>query len=365
MTGSVAIDVVIGLIFVYLLYSLLATLLQEIIATSLDFRQEFLEKAIKRMLDDESKTAPAKPLSKVFYANPLIKYLARKNQRPAYLTSSTFAKVLVDILRGDDAKAGDDFRPVIQNSLRNGFDPKLLIDASPKGDTFKFLRSVWADSQGDLEKFRVHLEQWFDDTMDRTTGWYKRRTQIVLGIVGLLIAVLFNVDTLDIVYKLQINPSLRAQIVQQADAFVKSHPNLDREMESQKLSNWDVAKSDSARLRALNASTEDEYTKMKVRRDTLVARSSRLIKGDIKEVNSLLGMGIYNYSWRGWSALLKSIAGWILTALAISLGAPFWFDLLNKFMKLKSSIAVAGDNKASNPDKGVDDKGSRTIMPKG
>ena len=52
MLDNVALDVFIGLIFVLLVYSLLATVLQEIIARILDLRGKNLVKAIRVMLED-------------------------------------------------------------------------------------------------------------------------------------------------------------------------------------------------------------------------------------------------------------------------------------------------------------------------
>jgi hypothetical protein len=79
----------------------------------------------------------------------------------------------------------------------------------------------------------------------------------------------------------------------------------------------------------------------------LFAQADSLLKGDITNINAILGIGIWSYECKGtvWyhkaGFFTLSILGWFITALAISLGAPFWFDLLNKFMKLRSSIAIA------------------------
>jgi hypothetical protein len=34
----------------------------------------------------------------------------------------------------------------------------------------------------------------------------------------------------------------------------------------------------------------------------------------------------------------NSLLGWIVTALAVSLGAPFWFDMLNKIMVVRATV---------------------------
>ncbi len=44
------------------------------------------------------------------------------------------------------------------------------------------------------------------------------------------------------------------------------------------------------------------------------------------------------------SLFIKHFWGYLITALAISLGAPFWFDLLNKLMQLRTSIKQPTDS---------------------
>src|SRR5665647_1653992 len=108
MFNSVVLDVVIGLVFIYLLYSLLATIIQEIIATYLGLRAKMLKKGISRMLDDD---VNAKGISDIFYGHPLIKYLGenKSHSNPAYLAAKNFSKVLIDLLRGENVQPGQSY----------------------------------------------------------------------------------------------------------------------------------------------------------------------------------------------------------------------------------------------------------------
>jgi len=467
MFGSEVLDVVIGLVFIYLLYSLFATILQELIATYLlNLRSKVLELAIVRMLEDESRLANSRIVnifqfmfSKIsgglntfsgqFYNNPLIKFLGEDNnsRKPSYITSETFSKVLIDLLRGKHVEPGDDIKTRIQSSLHKGIiagevyvpidqeklsfldsvkvdaqdnvdkskgislkgciekiniDVKLPIDQEkvsilrslwdvlidllcrkdikhgddikdkilssltdkyltretevPIGrETSSFLNSVWTDAQGDVDKFKTMLEKWFDETMKRTTGWYKKYTQIILLVVGLSLAIVFNVNTIEIVHKLQKDPTLRAQLVARADNFLKAHPNLDKEIEQA------VAKNDTIEKKALSG--------LKEQRDTLIDRADRLVGEDIKKADNVLGIGIGSFelpAGRCWGDkigyLLEALLGWFITALAISLGAPFWFDLLNKLMKLRSSVTSDTDDDKKNNTKNESSDANKTII---
>jgi hypothetical protein len=335
---------------------LLATIIQEIVANILTLRGRILKQAIQRMLDDDTKTTT---FSESFYHAPLIKYMVKKDgKKPAYLAARNFSKVVIDILRGKNPTPGDDFRVKIDTALSSGIE---LTTRSPKGEpesfllnaggTFEFLQSLWADANGDIEKFRTSLEQWYDDTMERASSWYKRWAQVMLFIIGLAIAATFNVDTIQIIGKLSKDPELRQQLVEQAEAYIREHPNFKEELAAIKEKNPDEETLKNA---------QEEYDAFVKRKDMLMNKADSLIGKDIKNVNQVLGS-----SWteddRTWGCIIADgFLGWIITALAISLGAPFWFDLLNKLMKIRAAV----------PPSSTDDKKPKTadgkvIVPKG
>lgn len=369
MFDLVIIDVIIGLVFVYLLYSLLATIIQEIIATNFNFRAKILEKAVMRMLDDgdSSKNRVASffmlftgnwfvpPMTKLFYNHPLIKYLSpdKWHKKPSYLSAQNFSKVIVDLLRGKQTIAGQSYRENIEGAL-SAKKPAWNEEIKISDDTSDFLNSIWVDAQGDIDKFKTNLELWYDETMDRATGWYKQYTQVVLLIVGMTIAIIFNVDTLKIVEKLEKDPVLREQLVSQSEAFAKAHPNLIEELNNEKKRNEAILASlkDSTRVakEKMDSVTQARYDTLKTQRDSLFARANRLVKGDISKINKSLALGWGDYGGRTGTickaryVLSTAFGSWskffglFITAIAISLGAPFWFDLLNKLIKLRGAF---------------------------
>jgi len=371
MINSVVLSIVIDLVFIYLLYSLLITTIQEIIATRFGFRAKILQRAVFRMLEDEEKFSnrfksvyylfkksgnggALKSASHEFYNHPLILFLGegKRDAKPAYIKRETFSKVIIDMLRGKDVKPGDDTRPLIQKSL----DDKKTNwgNAGINEQTLSYLKSIWADSNGDPEKFRKHLENWFDETMDRASGWYKKYTQIILFFVGITVAIVFNVDTIKILDKLEKDPKLREQLVQQADAFVKAHPDLDKEIYIQKtkiqslqakLSDKNLTSSGIDSIQKIKLEDSLDLAKsvaLKTTADSLLRHATLLVKNDLNDVSHSLGLEWESYNCNSclFICILKSLMGWIITALALSLGAPFWFDLLNKLMKLRGSVAT-------------------------
>lgn len=367
MFNSEPLSIVIGLTFIYLLYSLLATILQEIIATWFNFRAKILEKALNRMLHDRrrfeflttlgrlmrrsKKSGQPQNLVEAFYQHPLIKFLSEGSRsKPSYLTKETFSKIMLDLLKGKQPKPGDDMALFIQSALDRQRIEWADIAIPENSDTLWFLRSIWADAQGDVDKFRRLLENWFDETMARASEWYKKYTQIFLLVIGIGIAAIFNVDTITIVSKLEKDPALREQLVIQAENFIKKHPNLDEELRTSQAQN-NLSIPDSLTRAEKNRMAEQQYQMLKQRQDTLIKQADALINTDIKKVNELLSIGRKTNTCADfWSwCTLKRWTGWLLTALAISLGAPFWFDLLNKLMKLRGATPASSDKSSDKP----------------
>lgn len=177
MFNNEALDVVIGLVFIYLLYSLLGTIVVEIITTNTGFRGWLLQKAIERMSDDgatsqkvdtdpgkkkiKTQRADKDPLkaSSAFFAHPLIKYLRADTifvkKKPSHIDPETFTKVLIDLLRGPEAKPGGSERQLIENSLNKGtiswkvVDDQLLGGRYLKADNHNHTSAEYAKPEDD------------------------------------------------------------------------------------------------------------------------------------------------------------------------------------------------------------------------
>ncbi len=373
MLNNIALDVVIGLVFIYLLYSLLASILQELIATQLAFRSKMLEKAIIRMLEDGKKSSSLpllerykgfaqmlfrtnplcdKPFTAEFYEHPLVKYMSEDNyySKPSYLSADNFSRILIDMLTG----MGPADMANIQNSVVEG---KTLLASNTEQarplmlpqDTAYQLQSFLATSKGDLEKFRQSLEKWFDDTMERVTGWYKRYIQFLLFIIGMVIAVAFNVDSIRIAQKLARDSQLREQLVQGAGNYLEKNQQLGIRLAAMKTAN------DTGDVYKLQWQS---YEAVRQHSDSLLSSAQQMINSDIKGVKDVMGLGyeckhpvlLHIFFFAYPDASFPNFIGWMLTALAISLGAPFWFDLLNKLMRLRNANASKeGVNNQSAP----------------
>lgn len=330
MFNNVVLDVFIGLVFIFLLYSLLATIIQEMIARWLALRSRMLIKALRRMLEDDRDTlvkpggftVPAEillffkrflmpvkqgTLLEKFYSHPTIKYLGEDKifSKPSYLHAHNFSQTIIHLLRGEEYDGRNQnesdliFKAIYQNPLR----------INPQ--TVRNLKHLFADARQDTYLFKNKLEDWYEETMERASGWYKKQTQFILVIIGFFIAYCFNVDSIAISKILMKDKKAREEMVQLAASRQAQYAVFIDSLNKNRVT------IDTSRTGPSDKYLQETYLRLKAD-DTAAMDILGLIKP---------GSPYQKKELKFW--------GWLLTALAISLGAPFWFDLLNKFMKLR------------------------------
>ncbi|NHE57863.1 hypothetical protein [Cyclobacterium plantarum] len=313
MFGSVILEVVIGLIFIYLLLSLLATTVSELAMNLIYSRGKNLHLALQTMLDDEEDV-----LCKKFFDHPLIQKLKKKGDKgfPSYIRNEYFSKVLIELLYKDN-----------DGQLEN---IEAAINDLPDGKTKEVLQTFARDARGNIETFKENIEKWYQEVMDQATGWYKVNVRKVLFVLGLIISIVFNADTIRMAEKISNDPEARQQIVAMAYEYMEKEEGL-------------------------NSTTSNEPDSNLVQ---LRAKIYDLIDEEIETTTSVLGMGwndapranirFFSNLWPDiawWSYVLYSLLGWIITAFAITLGAPFWFDLLKRVMSIRASGEKPADKK--------------------
>jgi hypothetical protein len=316
MFGSTILDVAIGLVFVYLLLSLLVTAGSELIASWLNWRADNLRKGLQRLLNPT--------LAQELYDHPLIKKLSKSNRWPSYIPSGTFALALVDVIAN-----------LNPGGLQPAKDLGSLISNVPDPDVRRVLSLLAEEAGQDGQKLKENIENWFNNSMDRVAGWYKRKAQAVNVTLAIVFTVAVNADSILIVRSLSNDPALRAALVAQAQELAKGMP---------------------AQLEAGQPGTGTKATVDELE----------------KRINRLSGLGVpvgwtdepgdSIRQWPGWRpgdrpaaawgamwlhAVRYHLLGWLLTTLAVSLGAPFWFDMLNKIITIRSAGRVP--EQKSNP----------------
>jgi hypothetical protein len=330
MFDSSVIDVAIGLVFVFLLLSFVASAVKEGLEALFKRRATDLEKGIKELLGSDE---IGKKFIESLYNHGLInslfagKYGAKGAELPSYIPSKNFALALMDLRNQSQGAA-----PTI----------KLPQNVKQAIDAFEITAGK------DVDKMQKQIEDWYNSSMDRVSGWYKRRTQYWLFGIGVMITIAVNVDSIAIAKRLSTDKTLREAVVH--GALQESKNTLTSAVVTGQTSGTDE--------KMTAPDTDESIKKIKANLSALdgvglpIGWTEDLTNWNdeaarIKDNTSFVDK-IKVYTVATWHLRVKTyphLAGWLLTALAVSLGAPFWFDMLNKFMVVRSTVKPSEKSK--------------------
>ena len=163
------------------------------------------------------------------------------------------------------------------------------------------------DAQEQLQRFQKEIEIWFDQSMERASGVYKRNAKGVAILLGTALAVAANADTINIINRLSKDSMLRSTVNLYAQQLVEKN-----------------AKTKLDNLASLT----------KVQQDVDRALDNVALPFGWSEPNRLERDKQGNLLW---PAFMVKLFGWILSGVAISMGAGFWFEALNKIINIRNA----------------------------
>lgn len=410
MFNSALLDVFIGLAFVYLLLSLVLASVLELVNGIFKRRTMHLDRALKKIVgnDDMMHLFYKHPLVCTFSQKPgwfysLLKcigldslYIIILKGRPSYLSSRTFALILFDLLEGGingikkryapileektiidnsgnektifiidgseidpntirdglhnfsyfkemipDAKKREEYAEQIQDLLEKSLEEKdvkkLKMQFKSYSRLVNKIDAALASPSDEYEKVIMRIAEWFDLQMENVTGSYKRQSQSILFLLSLCFCMLLNADTIMMANVLWSDPVVRQAVVEEATAMVK---NAGTNAASTNFSTdaLNTAIDDSLPCSGcIQASAQVAADNARRKRPFLIGWE-RSTSAAYEEIRSM------PYDLKGW--FYKCI-GILMTTILVSLGAPFWFDLLSKLVNIRNDglkpKAVAAD----------------------
>jgi hypothetical protein len=247
---------------------------------------------------------------------------AEKMHLASYVSARAFSRCLVDLLVPDGA--GNTSLATLRRSV-----DKLPEGLPARDALLTFVR----DAGDDVGAFREALERWYDEHMGRVSGWYKRWAQWRLFIAGAVLAVVVNLNSIHIGTALYEDQPLRDAVVAQSvsaqgcpqdgsggspEACLRQQTDLLRSL-SVPLG-WDRARA-AADCRVYNGG------------EACWPHVENWVPFWLGELR------------HGPGRALLVLAGWLLTAVAVSFGAPFWFDALSKLGSLRTAGRRPGENR--------------------
>jgi hypothetical protein len=348
----------ISMAFLFLMLSAACSAIQEIVANLMRWRAKTLEEGLTGLLRN-------KDFREAVYQQPLIQGLyaptkfRKALQSPTYIPPQTLALA------------------ILAAAKEKGLALNGATASATFADTEKMLVSLLKDC-GSVEEQRKRLEGWFNDSMDRVSGWYKRKAHAWIWIFGIALSLMLNADAITLSKRFWTDQALREAVAAEATEYVKSHPkgpDTDSGVASDDKKPLVATASEAAELdaslRRLNLLRENmpgvplgwcflhkENPFVSDKAESLKAASE---SPKAKSSDTVIAVG----DQKGWcwpdlihpstgpvevalaatdprivkindpSAWFWKIIGLLATTLAISQGAPFWFDLLQKAVNLR------------------------------
>ena len=276
------IDVALGLVFFYVILSLVASAVQERIASVCALRSKNLRLGVANLIGND--------YAERVYQHPLVGNLAKKNKLPSYIAPETLSLVLLEVIAKE--KNGKSYMAHRADEIREMV--AKITDDHPLKD---ILGAMLDDSKDASDALKERLSGWFDEGMGRVSGWYKRRANLLIFLIAATVTIATNASSIHMAEELWQNDALRTQIADQAEAAAQE------------------------------------------------GNVARLEAPDLKSLESFpIGWGEIEGGWLDW---VKRVFGWLITTAAVSLGAPFWFDLMGKVANLRGAGGQAQREKTT------------------
>jgi hypothetical protein len=285
-TSIPALDVAIGFSVAFFLLSTVVSAAREAVASVFNVRAKSLEAWLRSVLEAKPGTDGAPTGSTAvsqFYGSAVVRALSLGSGRgssdrlPSYIPSPRFVEGVLSVGRKGAAD--------VENA-KDLFDRVgLELNGLPNCEAKHALLEIYGRAEGNVARFHAEAQSWFDDCMERLSGWYRRSTQRFVWIGSAVLIVAINVDSLQIAKSLWTDPGARAAVA--ASAGNPSGLSADRA---------------------------------------------------ITQLDSLplpVGWGHMHWHWSTFPNLWH-LGGWLLSLCAVSLGAPFWFDTLSRFARIRS-----------------------------
>ena len=316
-------EIIVALIFIYLTSSLIISELQEQLAALLEFRAKNLKQALEIFLGKET-------VKSLYNNGSLLSSLNQytnlgKSVGPSYVEPKVLAESLISLV---NSQLSDN-----EKLLKADFLGKNLV--GEKTGIFKKLASLSNFSKIDklaidrlieigdstklkhdnptLENFIDEIANTFTQIMERTSGVYKRNAKGVSFAFGFLAAALLNIDSFYVIEQLSKNPNLRQGINQVATEVFQTNESCFKDAQA-------------------------DPTKVAKCKEKL-----QVSVKDLEKINQPLPIG---WDEKGWfngeqikeqNGLLQAIFGWLMTGVAVAMGAPFWFDILGKLINVRNT----------------------------
>lgn len=338
-------DTIIGLVFVFLMFSLVVSAALEVVAAVFRLRSKALEAGVRALL----MKLGGPGLDASFWAHPFIEILQPSGRAPSYIPTSNMAAALLHIASGNSpgtvaniatlgAGPGNATTPALNTIIAT------VINESGPGAT--------------LVQIQANLEKWLNGSMQRISSLYQRNSRMYLFAIALFLAGVMNIDAVTIWQRIAGDQALRDSLVEAAGKMEEPKAKVLVDTPALVKAREQVIKAEEAVKKAAAAGVAADIEKAgktlaqekaaleQLSQEESVRQSVKEFQVQIKAFTDLgLPIGWGSAEWwpdkasiNGFFIVILHLLGLVASALAASLGAPFWFDTLQRIMNVRSTI---------------------------
>ncbi len=343
MSGFPILDLLLGLVFIFFILSIISSAVVEVVMTKMNYRSKILTRWLMTIFDKQLMQPDGNiiKLGQAIADHCLTTALAKEGQATSFMDAKNFVSALIEKVTFNPANPNQKMPQTLQellDSIENAtaLDGSSLLSTELRrtilllGSEAKMLAPATIttepnaepplDAKNSFQIFREKLEAWFDSSMDRIGGKMKKKyTRPLTFWVGLVVVVSLNADAISISRYLYDHK-------EEAKSFADKAQVTAQAMNDMK---------DTAATRRIQVALDSLKGSVP---------SSLPLGWTDSEKNTIKQKGIVK-------AVGAHLPGWFATVMAIMLGAPFWFDMINKL----SNIRGTGAKPQSQTQKGKDE----------
>jgi hypothetical protein len=333
MSFNSVIEILIATAVMYFLFSTLVSIVYEWYSYKVQKRGRFLHDCISKLLNDPLNESYAALLYNQYSIDKLKK---NKEGYPQYISSPMFADTLIDVIgkQSDELEFKNELDAQgniinVEMIEKRISDPFLRFGAGLDKMRYSPLKSQlrsYFEKSSSYSELKLSLESWFNDYMSRVSGWYKNGMKKELFYISLVIAFALNIDSIRIITKIKEDSQLRKNLLETATQITidESVKAMDEAKSNLKTSRY------SDELERVKKITlfRDSISKITIHKADSVIRKIEAegipigYQGDIKKIHG----NWYIFKW---------LVGIFISAYAMSFGAPFWFEVIQKFINIR------------------------------
>lgn len=338
MSGFAILDLLVGMFFIYFLLSMMNNSLFEITTTAAKLRSKHLEVWLKGTIEDQE-------IFRKIVDHPVLSGASRSGRSSSYMNAKQFAHVFIETICAESGNMASDLETIkssIENSkfLSKSLQQSFLLYLAKAEAAGKLANAA----KSDLEYFYDEIQGWYNSSMERLTGKMKRSALTFTAIFATVITLSGNVDSIEIMNYLYTNDDVRTELAAMGYSATDSEEYKDKVAEIRTAANDTTTGDSSATTAASDPTTELEAITREIDSSLVEMKNAYAVINHsipigwdhfISQRDLYIKTHQHDLDFTFW---MKKIFGFVITILALCLGAPFWFDMLSKLANLRTSL---------------------------